>query len=353
MPKHKTAVLVAFGLIGAIALRTAVLSNNAQSAPHAAAAVPTAHEDWEAVAPGRVEPRSGEIRIAAPMMGRISTVLVNPGDKVFAGEALLKFDDAEVRARVASARAQIAIRKRVRNEQPASGRAADRRKLEDAVADAEDAVIAAGAKVDKTAAARRQGTASESDLEAARKALAQAQDRAAQSRADLRGLEADPATPLPTQLEGQLNLARTELAAAEAGLEHVVIRSPIDATVLQVNAKAGEFGTPGSMQPLVSLGDVSALRVRAEVDEHDYGAIKPGQPAVVRSDAFRGRDLAGTVASIAPILLPGRLGGPSQRNLTDLNVAEAVIDLAEAGPLVVGMKVDVYFRRSGTAVSAK
>jgi HlyD family secretion protein len=74
---------------------------------------------------------------------------------------------------------------------------------------------------------------------------------------------------------------------------------------------------------------------------------------VVRSDAFRGREFVGTVGSIAPILQSGRLGGPGQRNLTDVNVADVVIDIAEPGPLAVGMKVDVYFRRPSTAVSAK
>jgi HlyD family secretion protein len=353
MLKHETAILIALGLVGAIAIRTVTLSSHAQNAPRAAAVAATFNEAWEAVAPGRVEPRSGEIKIAAPMMGRISAVLVNPGDKVFPGEALIRFDDAEARARVASARAQIAVRKRTRNEQPVTGRAADRRKAEDAVADAADALIAAGVRVDDTATARRQGTASAVDLETARKQLAQAQDRLTQSRADLRRLEADSATPLPTQLEGQLNIARTELEAAEAGLERLVVRSPIEATVLQLNAKAGEFGTPGSMQPLVSLGDVSALRVRAELDEHDYGAVKPGNPAVVRSDAFRGRDFAGTIASIAPVVQSGRLGGAGQRTPTDVNVAEVLIDLAEPGPLAVGMKLDVYFRQPGTAISAK
>jgi HlyD family secretion protein len=353
MPKHETATLIALGLVGAIAAGTFVLSSNAQNTSRAAATASAGNESWEAVAPGRVEPRSGEIKIVAPMMGRISAVLIQPDDKVFAGEALISFDDAEARARVASARAQIAVRKRTRNEQPVTGRAADRRKAEDAVADAKDAASAAGVRVDQTAIDRRRAVASEIDLETARKGLAQAQARLTQLRADLRSLEADPATPLPTQLEGQLNIARTELEAAEAGLERLVIRSPIDATVLQLNAKAGEFGMPGSPQPLLSLGDVSALRVRAEVDEHDFGAIKIGQPAVVRSDAFHGRDFAGTVTSIAPIVQSGGLGGPGQRNLSDIRVTEVLIDLTEPGPLAVGMKLDVYFRRQATAVSAK
>ncbi len=359
MPKHVSAILIALVLIGGIAIRTFVLPRDTQDVACTPATASTAneasiiHQGWDAVAPGRVEPRTGEFKISAPMMGRISAVLVNPADKVFAGEALISFDDAEARAHVASARAQIAVRKRTRDEQRVTGRAADRRKAEDAVADAADSVISARARVDKAAIARRQSAASEIDLEAARKALAEAQDRLTQSRADLRTLVADPATPLPTQLEGQLNIARAELEAAEAGFERLTIRSPINATVLQLNAKVGEFGTPGSPQPLVALGDVSALRVRAEIDEHDYGAVRVGQPAVVRSDAFRGREFAGAVTSVAPIVQSGRLGGSSQRNLTDVDVAEVLIDLHEPGPLAVGMKLDVYFGRLGTAVSAK
>ena len=53
------------------------------------------------------------------------------------------------------------------------------------------------------------------------------------------------------------------------------------------------------------------------------------------------------MSSIAPIIEPGRIGARGQRSLTDVNVAEVVIDLAEPGPLAVGMKVDVYFRREG------
>ena len=140
MPKHERDILIALGLVGALAICTVTLSSHAQNASRAAAIAAT-FEGWEAVAPGRVEPRSGEIKIAAPMMGRISAVLVNPGDKVFPGEALIRFDDAEARARVVSARAQIAVRKRTRNEQPVTGHAADRRKAEDAAADAADAAM--------------------------------------------------------------------------------------------------------------------------------------------------------------------------------------------------------------------
>ena len=87
--------------------------------------------------------------------------------------------------------------------------------------------------------------------------------------------------------EGQFNVARTELRLAFVELDRLTIRAPIAGTVLVVNAKVGELATPSSPQPLISLGDLSTLRVRAEVDERDVGKIKLGQKVVIRADAFR------------------------------------------------------------------
>jgi HlyD family secretion protein len=302
---------------------------------------------WQAVAPGRVEPTSGEIKIAAPIVGVIGEVLVKANDKVFAGEPLIRLVDSEAQARLATAEAQIALRKRARNDESPSSRASTRRKAEDGVADAEKALLEAQAAVDRAAIERRAGRGSDADVDAARAALSRAQDRLKQQKAELRKVEADTNIPLPTQVEGQLNVARTELAAAQAAVEKLTIRAPIGGTVLQVNGKAGELASPSGTQPMVLLGDVSTLRVRAELDERDFGEIKIGQPALVRAAAFRGRDFAGKVVFIAPIVEPARINSRGQRSVTDVDVVEVLIDLAEPDALAVGMKVDVYFRPDG------
>jgi HlyD family secretion protein len=299
---------------------------------------------WQAVAPGRVEPWSGEIKIASAVVGRIGEVLVGVNDKVFAGEPLIRLVDDEARARIATAEAQIALRKRARNDQAASARAAERRRAEDWVADAERGVFEAQAAVDQAAVAKRAGHASEADLATARAALSREQDRLKQRNSELRSLEDDKNTPLPTQNEGALNVARAELLVAQAGSEKLTIRAPVAGTVLQVNAKPGELATPSAAQSLVLLGDISALRVRAEIDERDFGEIKVGQPVLVRAPAFRGREFAGKVSSIAPIVDAARISARDQRGLGEVRVVEVVVDLAEVGPLAVGMKVDVFFR---------
>src|SRR5499426_3033423 len=167
---------------------------------------------WQAVAPGRVEPWSGEIKVAASLVASIGEVLVKPTDKVFAGELMIRLHDEEVRARLATAEANVAMRKRARNDQTAANRVVDRRRSEDAVGDAERAVVDARAAIDTASIARRAGTGSNGDVETARAAYARALDRLKQERLELRKLLNDSSVPLPVAVDGQLNVARTELA---------------------------------------------------------------------------------------------------------------------------------------------
>src|SRR5262249_43339305 len=222
-------------------------------------------------------------------------------------------------------------------------KAAVRRRAEDAVADADKAVTAAQAALDKALMDRRVGQASDADREAVRTTLSRAQDRLQQQKAELRRIEADPSTPLPNFAEGQVNVARAELAAAAAAGAKLTRRAPIARPVLQVSAKPGELAGPANARPLLVQTDV-VLRGRAELDERDFGQIKIGQPVLVRADAFRGREFAGKVAFIAPLVEPERINARGQRNVTDVDVVEVLIDLAQADPLAVGMKVDVYFQ---------
>jgi HlyD family secretion protein len=330
------------GLAAAVAVLVPII--RAEEAGRASRVEAPDDKRWQAVAPGRVEPLSGEVKIAPSIIGVVGEVLVKANDKVFAGEPLVRLIDSEAQARLATAEAQVALRRRARNDESPSSRASTRRKAEDGVADAEKALVDAQAGVDKAAIERRAGRGSDADVDGARAALLRAQDRLKQQKAELRRVEADTNTPLPTQAEGQLNVARTELAAAQAAIDKMTIRAPIGGTVLQVNTKAGELASPSGTQPMVLLGDVSTLRVRAELDERDFGEIKIGQPALVRAAAFRGRDFVGKVVFIAPIVEPGRINSRGQRSVTDVDVVEVLIDLAEPDALAVGMKVDVYFR---------
>ncbi len=300
---------------------------------------------WDAVTLGRIEPRSGEIKIAAPLPGgRIADVLVKANEDVFAGELLVRLDDEEALARVAEADAQVALHKRARNDQSAPAASADRRKAEDAAADSERGLADARSALDKAAADLRAGTATKTDLDAARSAVSRAQDRLRERQEALAKLKASADTPLPTRLEGELNVAQAEWRVAEAALEKTQIRAPADGVVLRVGARKGELAVPTLEPAMLVIGDVSTLRVRAEVNEQDIGRIRAGQSVLVRAAAFHGREFDGKVSSIARVVGPSRINSSDPRKFNDVDVLEVVVDLPAPGPLVVGEQVDVYFK---------
>jgi HlyD family secretion protein len=340
--KAASSAIVYLSALAALAMSGT--STNAQTPTRSGTANPAEEQHWLASAGGRIEPLTGVIRVAVPSVGVIDEVLVKANDNVFAGEPLVRLADQEFRARLAAASAAVALRKRVRDKESVSSQAKARRKAEDAVAEAEGAASEAQSFVDKVAVERRSGRGS-NDMDAARSGLKRAQDRLKTLRSELRGLEAD--APLPTLAEGQLNIARSELLLAQVSLDRMTIRAPTGGTILQLNAKAGELASPSNTQPLVLLGELSALRVRAEVDERDIGKIRVGQAVVVRPAALRGREIAGTVSFIAPLVEAERTDGLSQRNKTD--VAEVLVELNEQASLTVGMNVEVYFREESAS----
>src|SRR3954454_9716969 len=159
------------GVIGVIApLRDGV------SPATTAAFAQQSDKRWLAVAPGKVEPPSGIIKVAAPTIGIVSKVLVKVNDTVFAGEPLILLNDDEIQARYAAAEAQAGMRRRLRDEQVVSGKALERRRAEDATADAETAVFDAQAAVDRAVIQWRATGAPADTLTNARAALARAQD---------------------------------------------------------------------------------------------------------------------------------------------------------------------------------
>ena len=311
----------------------------------AAASAQQTDKRWLAVAPGRVEPPSGIVKVASPAIGIVTKVLVKVNDTVFAGEPLILLNDDEIQARYAAAEAQAGMRRRLRDEQAVTGKALERRRAEDAVAEQETAVFDAQVGVDRAAVQWRASGGPVAALTSARAALVRAQDELAKRKDQLRGIEA----PLLTPNEAQTTSARGDLALARVNLEKLKIRAPIDGTVLQININPGELAAPSALQPLLSIANLSMLNVRAELDERDIAEIKVGQAASVRAAAFPGKEFAGTVTSIAPLVEPSRLSARGSNNRADVDAVEVVVKLAQPGPLTAGMKVDVYFSQEKAA----
>jgi HlyD family secretion protein len=79
------------------------------------------------------------------------------------------------------------------------------------------------------------------------------------------------------------DVARANLARAEAELELSRVRAPIDGQVLKIHAREGERVGP---EGILEIGETAAMFVIAEVYETDIGRVRVGQRARITSPAL-------------------------------------------------------------------
>lgn len=92
---------------------------------------------------------------------------------------------------------------------------------------------------------------------------------------------------------------------AQERRQDVIIRAPIDGTILERTVEPGQIIASASANvsggsTLFRMADLTAMQVRARVDEVDIGGVRPGQPARVSVEAYPGRTFRGTVEKIEP-----------------------------------------------------
>lgn len=300
--------------------------------------------DWVAAAPGRVEPKSGLIRVGSALLGRIAEVPVKQNDKVEKGELLIRLDDDEARARLQAAETEVASRKRERDAQPLDKARDDLRTAEDNVFSAERALTNTHFELEYELQSRRAGSGSDARVAQARDDLAKAKHKLQEERSNYARAQSKPNIPAPNRLESALQAARSDVAVAEALLEKTRILAPVSGTILQLPAKAGEMVAPSPDQALAVLGDMSVVRLKAEVDEIDVSKIKVGAKVVVKSNAYPGKEFEGTVAELAPSLTSPQFALRGARRPMDVEVLPVTVDLDGDPPLLPGMRADAFFK---------
>ena len=298
---------------------------------------------WIIASIGRAEPKNGEIRITPTVPGRIAQSFVRANDRVEEGDVLLRLEDDEARFRLVSTEAEAAVRRRERDAQPVVAGREDVKRIEDALYSAERIETGARFELDFVLSARRTG-GTDQPVASARKRLVEARERVKRERTALGTALAKPGLAAPNRLEAAFTAARAEVSVAETMLDKTRIRAPSAGTILQIAGKVGETIGPSMDHPLLVMGDLSAMRVIAEVDETDAAKVRLGQAVFVRSDTYPGKDFEGKVTAVAPSLAQPRIGQRGPRRPTDVEVLEVTILLDGTVPLLTGMRTEVFFR---------
>jgi len=299
-----------FPLLGLLAATWATYSV-ARTQPHRARTEPPAPppvSDFPSTvaAVGLVEASTENISVGTPLGGVVVKVFVTAGQAVKAGDPLFELDLRQLRA-------DLAVR-------------------EQAVAVARARSAVAGAHLEDL---RRQ-------LEFAE----QVKDR--------RAISADELSRRRSAVEtaaAELDEARAELQAAEAQarataveMERSTVRAPIDAEVLQVKLRVGEFAPAApTSTPLVLLGRSKPLHVRVDVDEHEGWRVRAGAAATghVRGNAELKTPLR--FVRFEPFVVPKKsLTGDSTERV-DTRVLQVIYRVERDDlPLFVGQQLDVF-----------
>lgn len=355
-----TTLFLAAGVAAAVGYAAFGLQTSRSAADASAGLMTAAAQDdgsaprprWAASATGRVEPKAGEVRIGTQSAGSIDEILVKTNDLVAAGDLLVRLDDGDALKRRDAAEAEAQVRRLERDEESVKGVAQERRDAEDALSDAERALFQARLAFDGAAVGARAGNGSAEAVSAARERIRAAEEEGAARRTALAEASAKESMPLPSRLESSLTQARSDWSLAEAAIERTRIRAPFGGTVLNVFAREGEIAAPSVDAPLLLMGDLSAMRVRAEVEERDVTKVRVGQGVVVRADAFPDREFEGKVTSVAAALGSPRIASRGPRRPNDVEVLEVLAELDGSPPLLTGMRVDVFFKLDAAAQSS-
>ena len=215
-------------------------------------------------ATGEITPER-KVEISAKVVGEVIELPVVEGQQVTEGQLLLEIErdlyvSAVNQARAALEQAQVTVRR-----------------LEVQLADARRTL-------QRTVSLHGQGLAADQSLDAAQLAV----------------------DTTKVELEAQrfaVAQAASFLKRAEDDLARTTIRSPMDGTVIRLDAEKGETVVPGTTNlpgsVLMVIADMSRLLAEVEVSEGDVVDVALGQRAEVRVDALEDVPQAGEVVEIA------------------------------------------------------
>lgn len=219
---------------------------------------------------GLVESASQEIGLPAAVAGVVAVMNVVPGQKVRAGDILFSIDDRQARADLAVQMASLA---------------ATRARLAEAETLAADQADQLG-RSERLKSIAGNTAISEDTLLRRRYAARTADAHVLSARADVESAQA-------TAQSGAVTV------------ERLAVRAPTEGTILQVNVRVGEFA-PASIltTPLVVMGNLTELHIRADIDESDVPRFNPKGEAWASPRGAADRRVKLSLVRIEPYVVP-------------------------------------------------
>ncbi len=238
-------------------------------------------------------------QLASQVMGTITRVNVQEGDRVRRGEVLVSIDEAQQQAAYAGAKAGL-------------------QESQESIVAADADYALADATMKRYQMLYDKKSVSPQEYDEVKTRLA-----AAQARRD--GAHA--------------GVTRAEAGVSQAGtaMGFTKVRAPFDGVVISKLAEPGAMAAPGV--PLLVVEDPSHFRLEVQVDESKMGAVKLGEAVPVVIDALGDQPITGKVTQIVPA------ADPASRTFTVKIDLPALSGAPSSPPIRSGLFGRAYFPR--------
>ena len=291
---------------------------------------------------GIVEASSENIAVSLPVPGLVSAVYVKPGDRVTRGQRLFSLDDRDVRAEFALRQANLEVAKARLARLSASPRPEEIPPAEARVKEAEAQLSDARVQLQMIESVRDKRAIRAEDLERRRRGVQVAEAKLEEAQASLRLLQAGAWSKDIEVAKADVEQAAAQVDRVRADLDRLTVTAAISGRILQVKVRPGEYAAAGPLaQPLMLLGSVDELHVRADVDERDAPRVKPAAAvlASVRGDATRKFNLR--YVRVEPFVVPKRNLTNDSAERVDTRVMQVIYALEKGAPVLPGQQMDV------------
>ena len=279
--------------------------------------------------------------VPAPVSERIVAVQVREGERVEAGQPLLRLEDRSVAAGAEAARAEASRQGAALEELRAGPRDEQIRQARAQLVAAQSRSADARSHYERLRPLGERQLVAADDVARAAAAAAQARAEVAAARAALDELEAGTRDEVVAQGESALRASQAQAEVQEAALDKLSVQAPRARVVDSLPYELGDQAPAGAPLAILLVGDAPYARVY--VPEPIRAGVRVGTIARVHVDGHE-EVLQGTVRMIRsePGFTPYyALAGEDAARLSYL--AEIALPAAEAAGLPAGLPVRVEF----------
>lgn len=232
-----------------------------------------------------------KMNVTSDVSGKILEIPVKNGQKVSAGDILVKLDESEINYQLQQAEIKLGIEKDVLEQLTKN----DKLDLEIAFYNTEIQYNEARNSYNQIKELYEAGAASRNDLNLSKNRMDQLYNTYVLAKKNLES--AENASQITIQKK-QLELSQLSVNKLLQEKNKYAIKSPMDGIVVEIAIDEGEMLSLG--MPMMVIMDTSKLEIVTNISEYDVRKISIGDPVKITGDAIEGQEYEGRVKYIAP-----------------------------------------------------